>query len=465
MLEQTLNDRYEIQRKLSQRQGKQTFLAFDNHTETQVIVKLILFGQGIDWQDLKLFEREAETLQRLDHPAIPNYLDYFDVDLPDFKGFALVQTYIQAISLEEHINNGRRFSEDDIKQIAKDLLEILIYLHSKTPPLIHRDIKPSNILLRDRSGNSSGKVYLIDFGSVQNAATKKSGTMTVVGTYGYMPLEQFGGRAVPASDLYSLGGTLIYLITGNHPADLPQIDGKIDIDNLTNDISLPLKKWLKQMIEPNLSQRLESAELALQTLEKLAESEEIAIIEKPRGRKIQISKDYQEIKIFIPPLGFNAGRVFMVFFAIVWNSFMFFWTLGTFFVSFPMNVPFILFSLPFWYQGASLAYTALFPIFGKTYLTINEKTIDLSQELFGFRHQIIKPSPRDYIDRLVFIPKYFTQEWDGRRVKVPAKLVIYAGKNQYKLEVGVGGFIETETELQWLADELSQWLGIPIIRE
>ena len=85
----------------------------------------------------------------------------------------------------------------------------------------------------ERSGNSVGQVYLVDFGSVQTVLAAEGGTRTVVGTYGYMPPEQFGGRTVPASDLYSLGATLIYLVTGTHPADLPQKDFRIQFEHLT----------------------------------------------------------------------------------------------------------------------------------------------------------------------------------------------------------------------------------------
>ena len=133
------------------------------------------------------------------------------------KGSRFVQSHIQARSLQDWVESGRSFSEAELKQIAKALLKILDYLHQRQPPVIHRDIKPSNILLGDRDDNNSDALYLIDFGSVQTAA--HGGTVTVVGTYGYMPMEQFGGRAVPASDLYSLGATLAYLATGLHPAD------------------------------------------------------------------------------------------------------------------------------------------------------------------------------------------------------------------------------------------------------
>ncbi|HEY9664171.1 MAG TPA: serine/threonine-protein kinase, partial [Allocoleopsis sp.] len=221
-LEGRLHGRYQIRRQLSRKAGRRSLLAYDLQTQTQVVVKLLTLGNEFEWNDLKLFEREAETLKSLAHPAIPRYLDYFELDLSNSKGFALVQSYIEGQSLEDFVKVGRTFNEAEIKQIARALLDILVYLHGFSPPVIHRDIKPSNVLMGDRSAHSVGQVYLVDFGSVQTLAAQEGGTVTVVGTYGYMPPEQFGGRTVPASDLYSLGATLIYLTTSTHPADLPQ---------------------------------------------------------------------------------------------------------------------------------------------------------------------------------------------------------------------------------------------------
>jgi serine/threonine protein kinase len=135
------------------------------------------FSSDFEWEELKLFEREAETLKSLTHPAIPRYLDYFELNSSAYKGFALVQTYLEGKSLEEHLKGGRTFSEADIKEIATAILEILNYLHSRQPAVIHRDIKPSNILLTNRSGNSVGEVYLVDFGSVQTLAARKAGQL------------------------------------------------------------------------------------------------------------------------------------------------------------------------------------------------------------------------------------------------------------------------------------------------
>jgi len=262
-----LADRYQCDRRLGKQAGRQTLLARDLKTQQQVVVKLLSFSSDFNWEDLKLFEREVETLKSLSHPAIPRYLDSFEIDTPNRKGFALVQTYIEAKSLQEYLSDGRTFSESEVKQLATALLDILAYLHQRQPPVIHRDIKPSNILLKNRSGNSVGEVYLVDFGAVQTLATQQGKTVTVVGTYGYMPPEQFGGRAVPASDLYSLGATLIALITKQHPADLPQQDLQIEFEQFTQ-LSPGFTNWLKWMTHPSLERRPASAKIAKEVLEK-----------------------------------------------------------------------------------------------------------------------------------------------------------------------------------------------------
>lgn len=89
-----------------------------------------------------------------------------------------------------------------------------LFRSSKRVVGVHRDVKPENIVLED--GKSDGRVFLVDFGGVQAAAAGESFALgsTVIGTYGYMAPEQFRGAAQPASDLYSLGGTLLYLLSG-----------------------------------------------------------------------------------------------------------------------------------------------------------------------------------------------------------------------------------------------------------
>lgn len=442
--------RYEIQQQLGKNAGRRTLLARDLETQELVVIKVLSFSSDFEWDDLKLFEREAETLKALNHPAIPRYLDFFELDSPTDRGFALVQTYVEGRSLDQHLKAGRTFTETEVKQIAKALLEILIYLHERQPPVIHRDIKPSNILLTNRSGNSVGEVYLVDFGSVQTIAAREGITYTVVGTYGYMPLEQFGGRAVPASDLYSLGATLIYLVTGNHPADLPQQDGRIQFQQAAN-FSPAFSHWLKRMTEPTLDRRLKSAQEALQLLEQPQQRDIDSLgVSKPSNSKVLLTKNADSIEIIIPSAGFSPHIGFLLPFAIGWNSFVFFWTVSAISIPFPINLFFALFSIPFWSVGIGMIWEILFTLFGRVRLRINQQQISLSYELFGFKYNRPRPAPRQDITKLEV-----ECQGDHR-----LRMIIWAGIQQYQLGSHVGNI--TTPEFDWLAYELSDWLGLPL---
>jgi len=462
MIGQVLRDRYQIQEQLGKRAGRRTLLARDLTTGELVVVKLLSFSNDFEWEHLKLFEREAETLKALSHPAIPRYLDYLELDLPTGKGFALVQTYVEGKSLEEHLKAGRTFTEAEVKQLAKALLEILIYLHGLKPPVIHRDIKPSNILLTNRSGNSIGEVYLVDFGSVQTLAAREGGTITVVGTYGYMPPEQFGGRTVAASDLYSLGATLIYLVTGTHPADLPQKDGRIIFEQAAN-LSPGFAYWLRQMTQTSLDRRLASAPEALQAINRQPQRDVAPLVgTKPAGSKVLLALGADSLQVIIPPKGFSSEIVSLTLFAIAWNSFILFWTAGALSAPFPGNFVFGLFSLPFWGAGISMVWGILFSLFGRVRLRIDGQQISLKLELFVFKYNSSRPALREDITKLLFTRRSFTKDSEGTQVEVKPQIVIWAGTHKY--EFGGNGLL-SEPELEWLALELSDWLGLPITRE
>ena len=311
-----------------------------------------------------------------------------------------------------------------------------------------------------------GQIYLIDFGSVQTAAAKSGGTMTVVGTYGYMPPEQFGSRTVPASDLYSLGATLIYLLTGTHPADLPQKDLRIDFQQRTN-ISPGLTRWLKRLIEPSLERRFPTAREALQALQKPQWSDNLTVSQ-PTGSKIQLHKKEHRLEIIIPGVGFNWSSLSVGLFAIAWNSFITFWTIGTAFMApFPLNLPFILFSLPFWGAGFSLAYMFLFPIFGRTRLRVNQQQISLRKQLFGFQFNVERPTAKENITKIEYVPQSLNNNVENNRYgqhshqnRDTGKIIIYAGVRQYEISSSSG--IQSKLEVQWLAAELSDWLGMPV---
>jgi serine/threonine protein kinase len=269
MAGQILSDRYEVQQQLGKKAGRWTLLARDLTDESPVILKLIFIDDEMRADDLKLFKREIEILKVISHPSTPAYLGYFEIDLPkDGKALALVQSYMEGKSIYEFLSEGRVFTEREVKRIAKELLKIVDYLHSHNPPIIHRDIKPSNVLLASQPDRRALRVCLVDFGSVKSLVTHDATSITLVGTQGYMSPEQMGGRTVQASDLYSLGVTLITALTGLEPVDLPMRGMRLDFEQIVT-LSPPFAEWLKQMIHPGLEQRFETAQAALTQLRSL----------------------------------------------------------------------------------------------------------------------------------------------------------------------------------------------------
>lgn len=238
-----------------------TYRAIDLETNSPVAIKVISLKQLNNWKQIELFQREAEVLAKLKHPAIPKYIDYFDIETETDKAFYLVQQLAPGKSLFELVESGWRTNEAEVKKIAQQILEILAYLHSLEPPVIHRDIKPNNLIRSD-----DGTIYLVDFGAVQNTYynTLMHGS-TVVGTYGYMAPEQFRGKALPATDLYSLGATLLYLLTHRSPSELPQDTLKLDFRSSVN-ISDSFANWLEKLLEPDLDDRFTNANVALAEL-------------------------------------------------------------------------------------------------------------------------------------------------------------------------------------------------------
>ncbi len=289
--------RYQLAESLAKHDNRHTWIALDREQSPPqpVVIKLLSVSSAEHWESLKLFERESQVLQSLNHPQIPEYLDSFELE--EGLGFGLVQTYIPGKSLKQRLNESEHFSPEWVKAMARSMLNILSYLHELSPPVLHRDIKPSNIILGE-----DGQIYLVDFGAVQNQAAVEGQTFTVVGTYGYAPMEQYGGRAVAASDLYSLGTTLIHLLTGVAPMNLPQDDTGIRFQDYTS-AERPFVNWLAKLSEPQLRQRFGTAREALATLEQgipdqMTRGE--ALLARPYGSRIQVESDGYRLTVVIP---------------------------------------------------------------------------------------------------------------------------------------------------------------------
>lgn len=273
MAGQILGDRYQVERQLGKKAGRWTLLAIDLKTKDFVILKVLFLDESLQPNDLKLFKREIDTLKTLAHPAAPKYLGQFDIDLPkNGKALVLIQSHVKGKSLEQFLQEKRLFSEPAARRIGRDILALLSYIHNHQPPIVHRDIKPGNILLTPNPGEQGAQVYLVDFGSVKAFPSGGNTSLTIVGTEGYMPPEQIGGRAITASDIYSLGVTLTTAVTGLPPSQLPYHGMRIDFDPLLQrfaHISPAFAAWLQQMTSPVLEKRFNSAQAALEALKTL----------------------------------------------------------------------------------------------------------------------------------------------------------------------------------------------------
>lgn len=475
-------DRYELQKLLGAKPGRYTFLGCDRTTNELVVTKIFKFSSDGGWDDLRLFQREAATLRNISHPAIPAYLDYLEIDSPEINAFVLVQSYVDAPSISSHLKAGKVFQEAEVQQIAKSLLETLIYLQQFNPPIVHRDIKPSNILWTNPSGHSIGEIYLVDFGSVQNIAAVEEGTFTIVGTYGYMPLEQFSGKSLSASDIYSLGATLICLLTGKHPSQLPKENLRLQFNRLIT-VSPSFYNWLNRAIAPSLEERFTSARIALDALVELKEKETRCASIKPADTNIKINKSSQRLQISIcspslsifsflwPYLCIVAGPILAIIATKSLNIYVDFC-----YFSSNQNIFLEIFSGIFCFLSWWIILCTYVVIPGCIYFGILKATTNLkilakslfkNKLIFQPKKSIVKTSflSFNWVTELKNISRLEKRTYDKSLEKFTAKsvLIIWSNNEPCVFSKIIKGYTLNECELDWLSQEISCWLDLPLI--
>ncbi len=212
-------------------------------------------GEEDEFKTQELFEREARTLESLNHPQIPKYKDFFVEDGNGEEKLYLVMEYVLGDNLEE-LAKKQKFNEMEVISIAKKVTNILEYLHSFSPPIIHRDIKPKNLIQ-----TPEGIIKLVDFGSVADKILQEAkSTFTRVGTFGFAAPELYYGEPRPASDIYSLGISLIWFLSGGiDPSRLMNNKHRVDFKGKLN-ISKRMENILWDMTEPDLDRRISNTE-------------------------------------------------------------------------------------------------------------------------------------------------------------------------------------------------------------
>src|SRR5262249_49879880 len=214
----TLQNRYAIERLLGGGGMGMVYLARDQRVANRPCAIKEMVDHFIDQAQRieanEYFAREADTLAQLKHQAIPAITDRFD----DQNRHYLVMEYVEGKNLEEEMSaRGGPLPEGLAVDIARQLCDVLAYLHGHEPPIIYRDMKPSNVMLTPK-----GRVVLIDFGIARLFKGRSKGTM--IGTLGFAPPEQYQGNVDPRSDIYALGATLHFVMTGRDPEKFPPFE-------------------------------------------------------------------------------------------------------------------------------------------------------------------------------------------------------------------------------------------------
>ena len=266
-----LGDRYRVLNVLGQGRFAVTFLAQDQSkpNEPRCAIKQLrpaTTESHIIEMARELFEREAETLRKIgDHPQVPQLLDYFQ----DNQQFYIVQEYIKGWTLQQEIKQFGPLSQAGVKRFLSEILPLLEFIHNQQ--LIHRDIKPAN-LMRDEQDR---KLILIDFGAVKNCQDDFDNSLELttwtensIGTQGFAPPEQLAMRPVYASDIYAVGVTCIYLLTGKSPKNLAYNRSTCEmLWQKYVHVSDNFAKVLNKMLESAVRYRYQSAREVLRALD------------------------------------------------------------------------------------------------------------------------------------------------------------------------------------------------------
>jgi serine/threonine protein kinase len=405
MLDRVLHSRYQVQQVL----GKKTILARDRHTTQLVIIKLIPVPRGQGSQFIGEITGKIALLRQLSHPSLPKYLDIFEIDSSQEQIIAIVRPYLSAQPLENYLNSGYLLAEQDLKQIAKYLLEILSYLHQQDLPINHGNIKLSNILF----DTQSHRFYLVDFAFDSDS---------------------------PTTDLQDLGKTYL---------------------------SAFFIYWLKRLSNSPPDSHFRSVTEALASLyscQLILVS--IGNLTKPYGSEVTVYKTDNLLQIKIASKTkqkfFNnlktQLRQFLpsLFFTIILLTIVAIYDLKLVAFLIPIILIFLLNLI-----SSSLSWQLCKSFWqGELELKITPKKVSLYQKLWGLKFKPTADAANWEIYSL--LRRNVTVTMQGENVNIiPPSLVLVANHREYIITASED---VSEAELDWLAQQLSDWLRLPITR-
>ena len=291
----TLQDRYLVLGNLGSGGMSSVYkgrdLHFPNVTKLVAVKEMINLASDPTMYEMVVrnFEREADLLATLSHPAIPRIYDYFTADSSSY----LVMEFIEGRDLEALLRETTEpVAESQVVAWAIELCDVLTYLHNHQPqPVVFRDVKPSNIMV-----DHHAHIRLIDFGIARIFAPGQKGTM--IGTEGYSPPEQYRGEASPAGDIYALGATLHHLLTRRDPrAEAPFSFSDRPIRQLNPAVAPEVIEVIEKALEYDPRDRFPSTEIMKNALLAAARHTGLLVSAKTSS-VVQQRSDVQELWAF-----------------------------------------------------------------------------------------------------------------------------------------------------------------------
>ena len=229
-----VDGKYKILNKIGQGGMSVVYLAMNERANKQWAIKEVRKDGTKDYEVVKQgLIAETDILKRLNHPHLPSIIDVIDCD----DTFLIVMDYIEGRTLDHWLKKEGAQPQERVVEWAKQICDVLGYLHSRKPPIIYRDLKPSNVMLKP-----DGKIMIIDFGTAREFKEQSIEDTKCLGTQGYAAPEQYGGHGQTdaRTDIYNLGATMYHLLTGHNPS-LPPYE------------MYPIRQW-----NPALSSGLEA---------------------------------------------------------------------------------------------------------------------------------------------------------------------------------------------------------------